>query len=114
MIYTDFLERFTDWRPETLYWQRFSIAEKFGKLEIQTTYDEIFKEAKKDYRKLAELVVILDHKSLQHSENIMSADLCELYSGLLFKTRKYAETHLKKDELEYFFGMTGKYTLTRE
>lgn len=106
MIYEQFLERFTDWRPSTLYWQDFSIAEKYGKYEIRRVYTETFKEAKEDYRLLTELVMILNHKSWQHCEYINCSEFCNYYSDLFQKTKKYALSHLKGDELTYFLEVT--------
>ena len=102
MIYEQFLEQFTDWRPVTLYWQRFSIAESFGKEEVERVYHEIFAEAKKDYKLLTELVMILNHKSWQHCEYIALSEFCRTYADLFRETKKYAETHLERDELHYF------------
>lgn len=106
MIYEDFLAQFTDWRPTTLYWQRFSIAEGYGKQEISSIYEGIFKEAKKNYKKLTELVMILNHKCWQHCENNGVDGLCETYSSLFYETREYAINHLSGDELQYFFDIT--------
>ena len=106
MIYEQYLAQFTDWRPTQLYWQRFSIAEKFGKEEIERVYNEIFKETKKDYKLLTELVMILNHKSHEHAEYIDSQDICELYSCLFEKTWEYAINTLRDDELAYFLEIT--------
>ena len=105
MIYEDFLAKFTDWRPTTLYWQRFSIAESYGKREIRKVYDELFKEAKKDYKLLTELVMILNHKTWQHNNDAEPA-LSELYEELYYEANDYAVTNLKDDELSYFADIT--------
>ena len=105
MIYEDFLAQFTDWRPTTLYWQRFSIAEEFGKQEIKRVYKDIFKEAKKSYKLLTELVMILNHKTWQHKETTGSG-LYDLYEELYDDTKDYALDHMKKEELSYFFDIT--------
>lgn len=105
MIYEDFLAQFTDWRPTTLYWQRFSIAEEFGRLEIRRVYKDIFKEAKKDYKLLTELVMILNHKTWQHNNNNVLG-LSDLYEELYDDTKDYALDHMKEEELRYFFDIT--------
>lgn len=104
MVYEDFLAKFTDWRPTTLYWQRFSIAERYGKEEIQRVYDEIFRESKRNYKLLTELVMILNHKSWQHCENVGCSEFCTLYSELFEDTKRYAEEYLEGDELRYFLS----------
>lgn len=103
MIYENFLAQFTDWRPTTLYWQRFSIAEGFGKEEVLRVYNEILSESKKDYKLLTELVMVLNHKSWLHCEDIDCSEFCSTYADLFRKSKKYAENHLEGDELRYFF-----------
>ena len=102
MIYENFLSGFTDWRPTQLYWQRFSIAEEFGSEEIKRVYEEILGESKKDYKLLTELVMILNHKSWFHCNDIKGSSFCNLYANLFRKAKKYAEDRLKGDELSYF------------
>ena len=102
MIYEQFLSKFTDWRPSTLYWQRFSIAERYGIDELMKVHDEIFDEANKDYKLLTELAMILNHKSWEHCENIECKQLCDLYSEWFHEVKDYAVSHLKNDELSYF------------
>ena len=104
MIYEQFLSQFTDWRPTTLDWQRFSIAEKYGKDEIKAIYNEILNESKDDYKLLTELVMILNHKSWQHCENIDSSEFCKVYADLFRGAKEYAENHLEGDELQYFLN----------
>lgn len=106
MIYEDFLAQFTDWRPTALYWQRFSIAEKFGLDEIDSVYKDIFSEAKNDYKLLTELVMVLNHKTWEHSEYIRDSEFSKVYSGLFYDTQKYAEQNLKDDELKYYLDVT--------
>lgn len=106
MIYEQFLEQFTDWRPKTLYWQNFSIAEKFGNEEILSVYDKIFNEAKEDYELLTELSMILNHKCWEYSEYVDDPGLCTLYSDLYYSTRNYALEHLVGEELSYFLDIT--------
>ena len=106
MIYEQFLEQFTDWRPTTLYWQRFSIAERYGKEELLRVYHEIFNESKNDYKLITELVMILNHKSWEHCENLMNSDFCSLYANLFREVRNYAEATLEGDELQYFLDVT--------
>lgn len=101
MIYIDFLSQFTDWRPENLYWQRFSIAEEYGKKEVEQVYKEILSEAKDKYKAMTELVMVLNHKSWQHCENTGNSELCNLYAKLFYKAKDYAENTLKGDELRY-------------
>ena len=93
-------------RPETLYWQRFSIAERFGREEIQAVYNEIFKEAKTDYKHLTELVMILNHKSWQYCYELDNSTVCGLYRDLFKQAYEYASEHLEGDEMKYFMQIT--------
>ena len=102
MIYENFLSQFTDWRPTQLYWQRFSIAEGYGKAEIKNVYKTIFEEAKHNYKLLTELVMVLNHKSWEYSEYHNGSGICELYSDLFYETKKYADETLSGAELSYY------------
>lgn len=106
MIYEQFLAQFTDWRPSKLYWQRFSIAEKFGETEIKKVYNDILKEAKKDYKAMTELVMALNHKSWQHCEDREFSTFCSVYKTLFESTYKLASSSLKDNELKYFLEIT--------
>lgn len=106
MIYEDYLAGFTDYKPITLYWQRFSIAEHFGTNEIKQLYNDIFKDAKNDYKLLTELVMVTNHKSWQHHDYANNPVLCKLYADLYNKADKYACEHLTGEELDYFLSVT--------
>ena len=106
MIYADFLSQFTDWKTETCYWQRFSIAERYGENEINDTYKELFEESKNDYKLLTELVMILNHKSWEHCENIKKTKLCDKYADLFRTAYEYACKHLEGYQLRYFLEVT--------
>ena len=106
MVYEQWLANFTDWRPETQAWQSFSIAERVSEREINDTYQRLFKEMKGDYKKLTELVMVLNHKMFQHNEIPNHRRLCELYSNLFETTDSYAIKNLKGDGLTYFLSVT--------
>lgn len=95
------IEEFTGYKPITTFWQDFSIADNFGIGAIQDTYNRAFKEWKTDYKYLTELVLVLNHKSWEHygTDNKIS----RLYVKLYEDTNEYAITHLKGNELEYYF-----------
>lgn len=102
MIYEQWLSRFTDWRPSTLYWQRLSIAERYGIEEIQTVFNEIFKEAKADYKLMTELIIVLMHKRTVECEEIENSKLCALYGELYDKANQYALSTFDDEELIYY------------
>ena len=106
MIYIDYLSQFTDWRPTQNYWQRFSITEKIGLDEVGAEFKTIFNDAKGDYKRLTELVMVLNHKSWQQHENTSDPMLCRLYARLFKKAYNYAIKHLEGDALRYFLDVT--------
>jgi hypothetical protein len=82
----------------------FSIADKFNVDAIKDTYERAFNEWKNDYRYLTELVMVLNWKSWEHYET--NEEYTQLYIELWSKADKYATTHLKGDELSYFYKTT--------
>ena len=106
MIYENFLATFTDYKPITLYWQKLSIAEDYGVAEVKTVFYSIFEEAKTDYKWLTELVMVTNHKCWQHAEITGNSTLYGLYNEFYQKASKYAYSHLKGKEFDYFFQVT--------
>ena len=47
---------------KTMFWEDFSIAERFVLSAIQDTFNRAFKEWKEDYEFLTELVLVLNYK----------------------------------------------------
>lgn len=110
----------------TTFWQDFSIADhtiqlkqtdknlfSFANVEptngnedkkikaIKDTFNRAFKEWKKDYRYLTDLVLQLNHKIWQWYE--VNEEIAEVYNELWLQADKYACTHLKGEELKYFY-----------
>ena len=106
MIYIDYLSQFTDWRPTQNYWQRFSITEKIGLDEVGAEFKTIFNDAKSDYKRLTELVMVLNHKSWQYCESVSDSMLCRLYTTLFKKAYNYAVKNLEGVALRYFLDVT--------
>ena len=101
-----------DYECFTTFWNDFTIAERCGGIPaIKDTYKRAFKEWKHDYKYLTELVMVLNHKIWQWYdgekwENGKSTDIARVYSKLWEEARDYAETHLKDEELSYYFRIT--------
>ena len=103
-----------DYECFTTFWDDFTIADslKHGQIAaIKDTYKRAFKEWKHDYKYLTELVMVLNHKIWQWYdgekwENGKSTDIARVYSKLWEEARDYAETHLKDEELSYYFRIT--------
>ena len=78
--------------PITTFWTDFSIADVFGVVGIQDTYDRAFEEWKDDYKYLTDTEV--DEKR------------AELYDKLWRQTVNYAQKNLKDEELRYYYEVT--------
>ena len=89
----------------TSFWQDFTIAEKFGVSAIRDTFSRAFKEWRRDYRYLTELVMVLNHKCWDFY-NRGNDELCELYRSLYYAAADYAVDHLKEEELSYYLRVT--------
>ena len=92
------------YEPKTDYWDTFTLAEIVGTHLVEFEYEHIFYQAKKDYVKLTELVMVLNWKIWQHYEK--NDELARLYNDLWMKTDAYACENLKNEELTYFFKTT--------
>lgn len=89
----------------TTFWTDFRIADAFGVSAIKDTYKRAFKEWKKEYKYLTDLVMVLNH-SCWYWYDMGNQKLSELYSDLYYEAHEYACTHLKGDELRYYLETT--------
>ena len=99
-----------DYECFTTFWTDFTIADslKYGKISaIKDTYKRAFGEWKTDYKYLTELVMVLNHKIWQwYDDGGDHAEIARVYSKLWEEARDYAETHLKGEELDYYWRIT--------
>lgn len=94
----------TGYEPKTTFWEDFTVAEKFGTDTVKNTYKKIMKEWKDNYVYLTELSLVLNHKIWEvYTDNLR---LARLYNRLWEETNDYAMTHLKHEELDYYFDIT--------
>ena len=98
------IEAMTGYKPQTTFWQDFSIADKFGISAVKDTFNRAFKEWKSNYIYLTELVMVLNHKIWEHYER--NEPLARAYNDLWEKADNYACEHLKGEELSYFYRTT--------
>lgn len=91
----------TGYTPKTTFWQDFSIADCYGASAVKDTFNRAFKEWKKDYIYLTELVMVLNHKMWQYAET--HRNLSVLYQSLWEKADAYGQENLKGEELDYFY-----------
>ena len=86
---------------ETTFWNDFTIADKYWKEWIKDTYKRAFEKWKSNLVYITELVIVLNWKARQHSDN-WDIELSELYVKLREKTHNWCCSHLKKDDLTYY------------
>ena len=92
------------YEEKTTFWNDFSIADAFGIEAIRDTFNRAFREWKTNYIYLTELVMVLNHKIWQWYEKQPSYG--DVYNELWKKADEYACTHLKGEELSYFYRTT--------
>lgn len=89
----------------TTFWSDFTIADKFGLNAVKDTFNRAFREWKKNYKYLTELVIVLNDKCWYYYHN-NNTELSKLYSDLYYQAREYALNNLKGEEYQYYFNCT--------
>ena len=97
------IEELTGYKPKTTFYTDFSIADKYGVEAIKDTYKRAML-WKKDYVFLTELVMALNWKIWEHYET--NEKYARLYDKLWREADEYACSHLKGEELSYFYRTT--------
>lgn len=98
----------TGYKPITNYWARFTQAElqdteSKAVKAVKALLKEVLPEAKADYKKYTELVMVLNHKCWDHSElhqNIIGMWYQEEY----LKKHDWALSRLKGEEFNYYYS----------
>ena len=99
------IEAETGYKPQTTFWDDFSIADAFGENAIRDTYKRSLDGWKDNYIYLTELVMVLNWKIWQsyQEDNIHYQDL---YHELWSDADSYAINNLYGNELDYFYRTT--------
>ena len=104
------IEEITGYKPQTTFWEDFSIAEKFSEKAVRDTFEKAFAEWKSNHIYLTELVMVLNWKiwywysdGAAHKRN---ARLTDIYNDLWMIADYYAQQTLKGDQLTYFYNTT--------
>jgi hypothetical protein len=92
------------YKMTTTFWEDFTIADMFGKEAIRDTFKRAFREWKNDYVYLTELVIVLNHKILQHY--IHRDGYSGLYNELWLEADRYACDNLKGEEYDFYRRVT--------
>ena len=98
------IEAMTGYKPITTFYEDFSIADWFGVDAIRDTFKRAFAHWKEDYKFLTELVMALNWKIWEHYES--NEKYAKVYNELWEKADLYATSHLKGEELAYFYRTT--------
>ena len=98
------IEEITGYKPQTTFYEDFSIADMFGKSAINDTFKRAFREWKNDYIYLTELVMVLNWKIGEHYRH--NEEYAKLYNSLWEEADMYATENLKGEELKYFLRTT--------
>lgn len=98
------IEEMTGYKPKTTFYTDFSIADAYGLEAIRDTYERAMERWKEDYVFLTELVMALNWKIWEHYET--NEKYARLYDRLWRKADSYACSHLKGEELAYFYRTT--------
>lgn len=104
MTWAEHMRDLNGYEVFTTFWEDFSIADKFGISAVKDTFNRAFKEWKKDYKYLTELVLVLNHKIWYHYEK--NEPLARVYNELWEKADEYAMNHLKGKQLQWFLKWT--------
>lgn len=98
------IEETCGYKPQTTFWDDFSIADAFGVDAIKDTYNRAFNEWKTNHIYLTELVMVLNHKIWQWYK--VDETIAKVYNELWEKADLYACENLKGEELSYFYSTT--------
>ena len=98
------IEAMTGYKPITTFYEDFSIADWFGVDAIRDTFKRAFAHWQEDYKFLTELVMALNWKIWEHYES--NEKYAKVYNELWEKADLYATSHLKGEELAYFYRTT--------
>lgn len=98
------IEELTGYKPLTTLYMDFSIADKFGKNAILSTFINAKKEYEGRYKYQTELAMVLNWKLWEHDWN--KSELALVYNKLFTSYNDYLLDNLKGEELSYYIRTT--------
>ena len=99
------IEAMTGYKPQTTFYEDFSIADAFGISAIKDTYKRGLETCQAlGYIYLTEFVMALNWKIWEHCQT--NDAFGRLYNDLWMKASEIAQTTLQGDELMYYYGIT--------
>ena len=99
------IEAVTGYKPIGTFFTDFSIADNYGPDAVKDTYKRALRDWKSNYKMLTELVMALNWKCWQHYDED-NQQLSAVYSDLYYQADDYATSHLKGEELKYYYQTT--------
>lgn len=98
------------YQMKTTFAQDFAIADHFGISAIKDTFVRAFNDWKDNTVYLTELVIVMNDFLWMHYEkskdNPTEDKIARLYDSLYKKAASYAESHLKGNDLTYYYRVT--------
>lgn len=104
MTWQEFILEQLGYECKTTFWDDFSIAEKFGEMAIEDTYNRAFNEWKDNVVYITELVLVLNHKIWYYYEK--NTQLASLYNKLWIELDEWCYDNLKGKDLDYYYSIT--------
>ena len=98
------IEAVTGYKPQTTFWDDFSIADRFGKDAIIDTYHRAFQDWHRSVVYITELALVLNWKSWEYAES--NPDLSRLYEYLWDIVNTWCYDNLKGRDLDYYYKTT--------
>ncbi|MFD0704333.1 hypothetical protein ACFQY8_01010 [Alloscardovia venturai] len=92
------------YKPLTTFWEEFSIADPFGSNAIRDTYKRALKEWKNDYKKMTELVMVLNNKIWEHYHT--SPQLARTYTELWHELDQWCDSTFTNEQKTYYYTTT--------
>lgn len=99
------IEEMTGYKPQTTFYEDFSIADVFGTSAIKDTYKRGLEACESlGYVYLTEFVMALNWKIWEHYQS--NDTYGRLYNDLWMQACEFATTTLKGEELSYYYRTT--------
>ena len=90
---------------KTTFWMDFTIADAFGTVAVEDTFNRAFGEWRTDTVYVTELALVMNWKCWDHYEK-GNAELSTLYSKLYYVVRDWCLDNLEGEDFEYYYRTT--------
>ena len=86
-------------------------AEKLGENSIQKVFNELFNNYRKDYKNMAQLMLVLKNRL---DANLDNDTLCELYINLTSDITERSNEELTPENLEQYCRIADEYCIDKD